>query len=165
MAPHPPFVLDAEGKDVIPPRTFSFNDGDSYEGSSEEYRRGYRNQAEYVSARLVAVVNHLLMISRNAGREAVIVINGDHGPRLGWDTDEAEKTDAGESVPVLLAIKWASTGANEIAPRSLVNVYRSLFRRYFNAEVELLPDRSFVSSFRQPYRLLEVAPGAVNGAK
>ena len=165
MAPHPPFVLDAEGRDVIPQRTFSFNDGDSYEGSSDEYRHGYRNQAEYVSARLVTVVNHLLMMSRGAGREAVIIINGDHGPRLGWDTEVAEKTDAGESVPVLLAIKWASAGADAVAPRSLVNVYRSLFRRYFNPDVELLPDRSFVSSFTQPYRLLEIAPAAVNGVK
>jgi hypothetical protein len=162
MAPHPPFVLDADGQDVVPPRNMAFNDGNAFPGTSDEYKNGYREQTKYVTSRLIPMVDHLEAISRLQGRDLVIIIHGDHGPRSHWNVDHAEKTDASESLPIFLAIRWSGTGSTPgVAVASLVNVYRELFRRYFNADLPVLPDRGFVSSFRNPYRFLEVDPGTV----
>ena len=92
-------------------------------------------------------------------REAVVIVHGDHGPRARFDSTDAARTDPRESLPVLLAIRWpdANTGAQPPVV-SLVNVYRELFRRYFDSRVTLLPDHAFVSSFRAPYRFIAVSP-------
>jgi hypothetical protein len=42
-----------------------------------------------------------------------------------------------------------------------VNVYRTLFNRYFDQAIPLLPDRGFVSSFTKPYDFIEVDPTLV----
>jgi len=55
----------------------------------------------------------------------VIIIHGDHGPRSHWDVDHAGNTDASESLPIFLAIRWLGTGTTPGVPvTSLVNVYR-----------------------------------------
>jgi hypothetical protein len=128
-----------------------------FAGSRAEYEQGYRDQAQYVAARLLRVVDRFEHISRQHGRGAVIIVHGDHGPRLHFHASDAQRTDPGESIPILLAIRWAATPSNGGRPvASLVNVYRELFSRYFHADLELLPDRSFVSSFLEPYRFLEI---------
>ena len=93
------------------------------------------------------------------GRDAVVIVHGDHGPRARFDAKDASRTDPRESLPVLLAIRWPDTSTGSQPPvLSLVNVYRELFRRYFDSRVTLLPDHAFVSSFRAPYRFIAVAP-------
>ena len=161
LSPHPPFVFDANGGDTVPRRLFAIDDGNAFRGAWEEYRDGYREQARYIAHRLLKVAAHFERISRERGRESIIIIHGDHGPRFRWDVEEAERTDAAESLPVLLAIRWPRGSAPAPAPKSLVNVYRVLFGRYFGAPIEPVPDRSFVSSFRAPYRFIEVDPSSL----
>jgi len=161
MSPHPPFVWDSQSREVHPAGAFSLNDGTAYRGSRADYLKGYSEQERYVAERLKAVAERLERESRRLGRDAVIIIHGDHGPRQLWDVVDATKTDGSESLPVLLAIRWAGTGHATPAPRSLVNVYRALFNRYFDQAIPLLPDRGFVSSFSKPYDFIEVDPSIV----
>jgi hypothetical protein len=42
------------------------------------------------------------------------------------------------------------------ADGSPVNLFRRLFNHYFDAGLELVPDRHFVSSFGRPFALREV---------
>lgn len=157
MAPHPPFVFDDQGRFVPHWRPFNFFDGNAFRGSFEEYRHGYRDQATYIARRVLQIVDRLTAIERDSGRQAVIIVHGDHGPRARFHTIDATRTDASESLPVLLAIRWPGDGeAPEV--RSLVNVFRAVFRRYVDPQLPLLPDRAFVSSFVTPYRLIEVDP-------
>jgi hypothetical protein len=157
LSPHPPFVFDATGRPVAPDRPLTFFDGNAFPGRWPEYRRGYAEQARYIAGRLVQIVDRLEEASPSAGREAVIIVHGDHGPRARFDARDATKTDPRESIPVLLGIRWATSDtASSVRVASLVNVYRELFRRYFDPAVGLLPDRAFVSSFRLPYRFVEV---------
>jgi hypothetical protein len=158
MAPHLPFVFDQHGRDAVPPHTLSFDDGTWFGGRSDEYVEGYRNQATFIAARVIEVIDHILRISRAAGRDPVIIVHSDHGPRLRFDGDDASKSDSSESLPILLAIRWSESGSrppDRVA--SLVNVYRAVFDRYFSASLGRLPDRAWMSSFRYPYKLLEVA--------
>jgi hypothetical protein len=39
---------------------------------------------------------------------------------------------------------------------SPVNIYRSFSRRYFAADLPLMPDRSFLSPFARPYDFVEI---------
>jgi hypothetical protein len=94
--------------------------------------------------------------SQRAQRDPLIILHGDHGPRREFDADDADGTDASESLPVFLAIRWPRSSRSGRPVRSLVNVYREVFSRYFGASLELLPDRGFVSSFREPFRFVEV---------
>ena len=155
MAPHPPFVFDSHGDPVNPPRVFTLNDGTFFAGSESEYRSGYRAQATFIASRLPGIAAHLLEVSKSRGREAVIVIHGDHGPRLQFDAHDASRTVGAESLPVLLAIRWPGSESAPVVT-SLVNVYRAIFRRYLNPGLELLPDRSYLSSFDRPYEFIEV---------
>jgi hypothetical protein len=158
MAPHAPFVFDANGLDAVPRYTLSLEDGNSFPGTRDEYVKGYRNQATFIAARLIEVIDHLLSTGRASGRDPVIIVHGDHGPRLEFDTVDAAKTDSSESQPVLLAIRWSNTmRTSPPSVVSLVNVYRAVFDHYFAAGLGRLPDRAWVSSFRYPYKLLEVA--------
>lgn len=161
LAPHPPFVFDADGRSVYPRRLFSFDDGERFRGSRQEYVAGYRAQASYVVARALRMVDRFLAAAREGGRDAVIVVHGDHGPRSRFDATDPRGTDAAESLPVLLAIRWAPGGAAQPPVRSLVNVYRAFFSRYFRAEISPLPDRAFVSSFTAPYEFVEVPAAAL----
>jgi hypothetical protein len=160
MTPHPPFIFGPSGQSRYPSRTFAITDGSGFPGTDEEYARGYREQTEYLMSRLLTIVDHLMSVIR---RPAVIIVHGDHGPRMRFDWADAKRTDPSESVPVFLAIRW-SPGAMTTPKRviSLVNVYREYFRRYIDPATVCLEDRAFVSSFAQPYRFMEVPLGRLN---
>ena len=163
MAPHPPFVFDAQGRDVAPRRSFSFDDGSMYRGTAAEYQTGYRDQVQHIASRLLQVLEHLEQLSKVNRRGSVIIVHGDHGPRQRFHAIDVEQTDPIEALPVLLAIRWAQGSAPDQAVTSLVNIYRAFFRRYSNADLQPLPDRSFVSSFQQPYQFHEIDPSVIGG--
>jgi len=157
LAPHPPFVFDESGRPVHPDRAFSVLDGSMFEGSREEYVNGYDGQARYLTSRLQSIVAHLEALSRAEGREAFIVIHGDHGPRSRFSATDAGSTDPTEVLPIFLAIHWPSTASRSGSPvHSLVNVYREFIRRFVDPGFEQLRDRAFISSFAEPYRFLEI---------
>jgi hypothetical protein len=159
LSPHPPFVFQEDGRPVAPARAFTLFDGSAFPGPRPEYRQGYRAQARYIATRMLRILDRFEELSAMRGRDAVVIVHGDHGPRARFDAKDASRTDPRESLPVLLAIRWPDTSTGSQPPvLSLVNVYRELFRRYFDSRVTLLPDHAFVSSFRAPYRFIAVAP-------
>ena len=111
LAPHPPFVFDETGRPVHAGRAFSVLDGSMFEGTREEYVNGYDGQARYLTSRLQSIVAHLEALSRAEGREAFIVIHGDHGPRSRFSAADAAKTDPTEVLPIFLAVHWPSTSS------------------------------------------------------
>jgi hypothetical protein len=153
LSPHPPFVRQNDGTFSPPRRAFSFRDGTMYPGAAAEYRNGYAQQARYIMRRVVEIASTL----QREDPTAVVIISGDHGPRLRFDAADARRTDAGEVLPIFLAIRWGASGpAAARMVGTLVNLYREILRRYLNVPLPQLPNRSYVSSFRTPYDLLEV---------
>ena len=154
MAPHVPFVFDRQGRPVAPDWAFSF----AFPGRREEFVRGYEEQANYLARRVLQTIDSLLARSARDRRSAVMIVHGDHNARLLTDATTAKAEDGKEVLPVLLAIRWVdSPGSGEI--RSLVNVYRELFGRYFGGDPDRLADVGYVSSQNQPYRLIEATVG------
>ena len=153
IAPHPPFVFRPDGS----PRPLtvaspSFLDGDHFRGPREEYRRGYREQVQFIARRLTMLVQFLLSRSRAA---PVIIVHGDHGPgsRLHWEDPVA--TDTAERMAIFAAYLFPD-GAPLYPSITPVNASRVLANRYFGADLPPLPDTSWFSTWRRPYRLLRV---------
>ena len=159
MAPHPPFVFDKAGAARTPGQKFSFFDGSIYPASDQDYRDGYGGQAAYVAQLIPAILDRMVAASASAGREAVVVINGDHGPRLSFDARDTARTDPREVLPVFLAIRWPpGSDGTGVQVGSPVNIYRAILSQYFGARLDLLDDRSMLSSFDKPYDFLPVDP-------
>ena len=155
LAPHAPFVFGADGSDVSPrERPYDLEDLPEKHGGRQGYIDGYVAQIRYMNGRLLRVIDEILY---NSAKPPVIVIQGDHGPRLGHDGRSVERTDVFERIPILNAFllpgredAWIHDG---ISP---VNTFRMLFDLYFDAELPLLPDRSYSSIDALPFRFVEV---------
>jgi hypothetical protein len=152
LSPHPPFLLRADGSYAPPARGFSFFDGDSFPGDPTEYRSGYSEQTRYLLRRAVQIAERL----RSEDPTGVVIFSGDHGPRLGFSSTDASRTDAQEVIPTFIAIRWSGGEKPFDQVGSLVNLYREVFRRYLGLKLPSLSNRSYVSSFKTPYHLIQV---------
>jgi hypothetical protein len=147
--PHPPFLVNESGDFVPTDVPASGRDGSNFAGSPDQYRRGYALQARFVLTRAVAAAEASLHRAQRHGRQVIFVISGDHGPRLGFDVHRPHPSSAGMVLPVFLAMRLPGA-TREPLPRSLVNVYRTIFRT-LGVPLENLPDRATLSGFSNPY--------------
>ena len=158
LAPHPPFVFDANGNSVRP-KTMSYSivDGNHYfqnGGTPKEYADGYSGQVTYISKLMLAAVDRIL---KNNSKPPVIIIQGDHGSKLKLNQEEVEKTDLNECFPNLNAFYVPAKVREKLYEGvSPVNSFRLLFNGLFNDNFPQLPDRSYYSSWSFPYRFVEV---------
>jgi hypothetical protein len=156
MLPHPPFVVSANGDYVNPGRPFSVGDASFYEGSPEEYRSGYRAQALFALRRTLVMASRLVQSAQRRGREAVIIIHGDHGPRLEFDARHPTPKSSQSALQILLAIRWPQGVKPTSPPYSLVNVYRVVLNTLFGMDLPQLPEKAFLSPFATPYMLIPI---------
>jgi hypothetical protein len=158
LAPHPPFVFDANGKSVRPKTMpYSIVDGNHYfqnGGTPKEYADGYAGQVTYISKLMLAAVDKILS---NNPKPPVIILQGDHGSKLKLDQEEVSKTDLNECFPNLNAYLVPNNVKvklyDGITP---VNSFRLIFNGLFDDRFAQLPDRSFYSSWSFPFRFVEV---------
>jgi hypothetical protein len=154
LLPHPPFIFGADGEVHEPDRPFDINDADLYSGSREEYLQGYANQVEFTNQQIQAVIEHLLTGSETP---PIILIQGDHGPRIFTEWDSPQSSCILESTAILNAIY-----APDIDPAALyptitpVNTFRVLLNETFGTDLDLLEDRTYFSNYWEPYNLLDV---------
>jgi Sulfatase len=156
MMPHPPFYADADGQYVPQVRPTSGGDASFYSGTAEEYQSGYRAQAAFALRRALDAATRIVDASTLGRRDAIIIITGDHGPRLGMDARQPTAESGRFTLPVFLAIRWPAGMSPSTSPRSLVNLYRSVFREAFEMNLPPLPDAGYVSAFTTPYATIPV---------
>ena len=126
VAPHAPFVFSPDGK---------YTDVRSAD-------TGYPDEIAFLNQRILQIVQAIL---QHSPTPPVIVIQGDHG----WD--------AVHRMAILNAYYLPGGGSQRIYPTiTPVNTFRVIFDAYLGGGYGLLPDRSFYSSYRRPYRLLDV---------
>lgn len=156
IAPHPPFVFDAQGAAVQPTANFSLLDGSQFQESAsrQEYIHGYREQTAYVLERLRLEVERILAQSE---RPVVMVIQADHGPGAYWDIRSAENTDLHERMAIFNAYYFSDGNYAALYPEiTPVNSFRVVLNAYLNTTLELLPDRNYFFSLTNPYLLMDV---------
>ncbi|MBC8102142.1 MAG: hypothetical protein H7Z41_06090 [Cytophagales bacterium] len=160
LAPHPPFVFDAQGRSVAPEnKPYSLADASDFLRTNprEIYRDGYVKQIQHVNRRTLAALSIVL---KKSSTPPIIVLIGDHGPRLCLDYQSLDNTDVRECFGNLFAV-YLPGGANRARTLfgdtiSPVNSFRLLFDQQFGATFPRLPDRSYYSMPRTPYKVTDV---------
>jgi hypothetical protein len=154
VIPHPPFVFGPDGEEIHHHFRFSFMDGDAFPGTQEEYRSGYRDQLAYLNGRVEKMI---LSILARSERPPIIILQGDHGPGMQLDYESAANTNMQERLGILNAYFLPGYPEDQL-PSTItpVNSFRLIFAHYFGADLPLLPDRSYYSTWSQPFNFLDV---------
>ena len=96
-------------------------------------------------------------ILEQAETPPVILIQGDHGPGSLLNFGDINGTCLRERVPILSAYYLPSSGIEQLyASISPVNSFRVVFNSVFGAGLHLLPDRSYYSTWSNPYTFADV---------
>ena len=141
VSPHPPFVFDEVGNPLNPPVGFSFNDANDFYGSSEEYKKGYIAQIQFVNSRVQTAVDSILAGSITP---PIILIQADHGSGLLTDFSSLDNTCIRERFSPFAA--YYLPGKNlDVIPSNItpVNLFRIIFNQYFYTDLPLLENRHY----------------------
>lgn len=161
MCPHPPFVFKEDGSPAQPSEPlFHLGDGDYLVGVSMdtmEYQVGYANQLLHLNTLMTKAITDL----RAADPEAIIIIQGDHGPGSHYVSSDIMQNNMVERSSILNAIYLPGPGREDLYDTiSPVNTFRVIFNNYFGDDQELLPDKTYFSELRKPYKMYQLNFGS-----
>ncbi len=141
IAPHPPFVFDAEGRPRDPGYAFTFNDGNNFPQSKTAYREAYVAQLQYINQRVETLVKQ---IQAHATRPTVIILQSDHGPGLDTDFSSIQNTCLWERFSNFLALYLPGVPPQAI-PDDLnaVNIFRLVLNTYLGTDFPLLENHQY----------------------
>lgn len=152
ILPHPPFVFDSHGGPVSSSVRFQMKDGTEFGGTTQEYIAGYSAQVDFAGELTLQLANQLM---QKSDRPVVILIQGDHGPGSRLDWEIPERSDLRERMGIINAYYAPLAEDGFCATITPVNSFRVILNRYLGYHLALLPDRSYLSSWRAPYRFIE----------
>lgn len=156
LAPHPPFLFEADGKPIDQKSTtFSLNDGDEFQNPDPQvYLKGYRNQAAFLARQVESMMERLLASSPNP---PIVIIQADHGPGSRMSHHDVHKTDVHERFSILNAYHLPGMDRDEI-PQDItpVNTFRMVLNHYFQADLPMLPNRSFYATWWKPFDFIDI---------
>ncbi len=157
LAPHPPFSFGPNGENLPKKGPYGYWDGSDYMemvADKKAYREGYAGQATFIGKKILESLDKILA---GPGPRPIIVIQGDHGPKMGLDQSELEKTNVGECFPILNAYLVPDSVREELYPEiTPVNSFRTVFRRLLGDDLPNLEDRSWYSPYGRPLEFTEV---------
>lgn len=157
LAPHPPFVFGPNGEEIAHKGMFGFFDGSDYMtfvSTPEEYRRRWAGQAEFVGKKVLEALDRILPTS---GPRPIVVIQGDHGSKVGLDQNSLAKTDLHECFPILNAYLVPESIKKDLrSDITPVNTFRTILRDLFGDDLPPLPNQSWYSRYITPYDFTEV---------
>ncbi len=158
FCPHPPFVFGENGEDVSAQyRKYTFNLSDRIGGRFRDpthFSAGYRDQSAFITARIEATIDRLL---ERSPEPPIIILQSDHGSELNLDAHDVANTDLKERMSILNAYYFPGRRYQALYQRiTPVNSFRIVLNTYFGASLDLLPDRSFFSTWTEPYMFHDV---------
>lgn len=158
LAPHRPYVLDAECRAL--PRALGSDFGRRLRYGSPEDRAAYIDQVRCVNRLTLGLVGALLAAP---GGPPVILLQSDHGTMTTrfWlaDPDHPSPEQVRERFGAFGAYLMPGTGTPLPDTVTVVNLMRYVLARYFGAELPRLPDDEYYSVPRPAYRFVRVSPG------
>lgn len=153
LAPHPPFVFDENGGPVQLSDYYITGDAAGFLGrmgiSQEEYRKYYIAQLKFINRQVMEMVDRLL---EKISPAPIIILQADHGPRSGYAFCDLAASDPEEGLSIFNAYYLPEDGERNLYPGiTPVNTFRVIFNRYFGTDLELLPDRSYFTEWKDGY--------------
>ena len=148
ILPHPPNVFGPNGERVMPRIYYN-------EWGTEEDKNRYLDTLQYANLRIEEFVEKVL---KENERESIIIIESDHGTDFDFDwknpSDEMLKQRFSNFNAVYLP-KGKDLLYDNITP---INTFRIVFNSNFNSSFELVDDRSYWSTYEQPYLFRDITP-------
>ncbi len=158
LCPHPPFLFGESGEDVS--QTFvryELQGGGRINGRftfPDEFCRGYRAQTAFVTREIEKVIDRILAASPEP---PIIIVQSDHGSELYLDREDVNHTDLTERMPILNAYYFPGRRYENLYQGiSPVNSFRVVLNTFFGTSLDLLPDKSYFSTWGEPYHFVDV---------
>jgi len=159
LAPHPPFVFDADGGPVQPNgRTFTLLDGKRLveQIGRAKYQSAYVAQLKAINTKVLSAID---TIDAKPRRETITVIVGDHGPRMNLDWDSANGTDMDEVKGTLMAVRIPEKykqAVGDIDTCSPLTLLHRIATKVYNAPLDSVRDFSYYSSLPKPFDFVPI---------
>lgn len=135
LAPHDPFVFDADGSTAWRRTPFALNEDPEFAAGYgwDVYSPAYVDEIIYVLQRVLAIIDQIMTTSATP---PVIILQGDHGiPRLAVSDAQYEIYNA------IYLGGWETAALyNNLSP---VNNFRLVFNQVFGTKLDLLEDISY----------------------
>jgi hypothetical protein len=142
VAPHGPIVFGPDGEPTNP-----ISNADQ-----EAFIKGYAGEVAYLDKRVLEIVHEIIS---NSATPPIIIIQGDHGDDRAWGEDRMK---------ILNAYYLPGVDQSQLYPSiSPVNSFRLVFDNYFGGNYELLPDKSYLSSYQDPFNFQYIPNPCSNG--
>jgi len=144
--PHNPYVFDEYGN------TIYFN-SENIDALTE--RKFYLEQLKFTNKKIIEIIDTIISKYES---QPIIIIQSDHGERIGVDWDNPTKEMIRQGFNNLNAYYLPNDGKNSLYENvTPVNTFRVIFNEYFDAGFELLDDRHYwISSDQEPYDMKDV---------
>ena len=153
MLPHPPYTFASDGTFVTDEQNIG-----------RRSALAYGEQLTYLQTRIEALLDRLL--ARPEAERPIIILQADEGPyppeyarntvEFDWSTASTDELEI--KFGIFNAMYLPGDGSPDPSSTlSSVNTFRLIFERYFDADLPLLPDRSYTSAGKfRPYDLTEI---------
>lgn len=152
ITPHPPFGIDQGGNERIT-ASGGLSDGDHFLENDpdrfREYRDGYSEKVHWTNG---AVTKYIRKIINSSEGPTIILVHADHGSGLYLNHESADKSCLKERFSVLFAVYDSENQLQGMMNPdfNLVNTYRILFDRIFEAKLALLESHSYFAPWSKP---------------
>jgi hypothetical protein len=155
VSPHPPFIFGPKGQVVLfNAKLGLFTDNAAGligpDGMTHDvFKQRFTDQVQYLNEMLLQTVD---VIRRQSQRPAIIILQGDHGPRSLSDLEKSDNPARRllmlkERMCILNAYYLPGGGQEILYPTiTPVNTFRLILNRYFGQNYERLSDRNYFSS-------------------
>jgi len=139
VSPHVPFVFGREGEEISGFDPYTLLDR---QGGSEANIELYRNQLHYLNSLVLESIDGILA---SYEEPPIIVLQSDHGSKVYTDSDPPDKVKMDLQVPILNAILVPMAGEQDFHPGlTPVNTFRQILNLYFEANLDLQADLSYI---------------------
>jgi hypothetical protein len=156
MSPHYPAFWDESGNEIFPEKEPFYGgttDPETY--SKAEYAELYRGQVIHLNRVLRTVIEDLLS---NTSRPLIVVLQSDHGPQSELWAYDIHQTDHRERMSILNAIYFWDRRYDQLSSDiSPVNTFRVILNTYFGAQLPLLENRHYYSTWSRPYEFYNIS--------
>ena len=151
LLPHSPYVFNPSGN----LKEFQINSVSTL----EERKLGYTDQVQFANKKVIETIDKILLESNSS---PIIILQGDHGSGTlikavdaNWYNINDESITERMSIFNAYYLPDQNTGLiyDSITP---VNSFRLVLNAHFNANYELLEDKSYFSDYVHPYNFTDV---------
>jgi hypothetical protein len=144
VSPHRPYVFGPSGEPRNPGGIFTFADSGDLSGEDLQ-RRLYRDQLIFITSELIEMISTILS---QYDEPPIIILQADHGPRMGVDWEDPTDEDIEMGMAIINAYLLPEHCRDLLEPgTSPVNSFRIVFNCSFGTNYEVLANDSYFSGF------------------